>query len=109
MHKAVDALALTDNRNLLLPHLIINIALARVPRAGAVEESVTQRDELDSWRRRCARFHFQVGAVAGLDSWRRAGIERDGLVRQPRQAHTRIRNFAAGSGARPHRVAPQAG
>jgi hypothetical protein len=29
MHEAVDALALTDNRNLLLPHLIANIALAR--------------------------------------------------------------------------------
>jgi hypothetical protein len=41
MHEAVDALALTDNRNLLLPHLITNIALARVPGAGAVEESVT--------------------------------------------------------------------
>src|SRR5215472_9358246 len=41
MYEAVDALALTDNRNLLLPHLITNIALARVPGAGAVEESVT--------------------------------------------------------------------
>ena len=30
MHEAIDALALTDNRNLLLPHLITNIALARV-------------------------------------------------------------------------------
>src|SRR5215510_9872945 len=40
MHEAVDAPALTDNRNLLLPHLITNIALARVPGAGAVEESV---------------------------------------------------------------------
>jgi hypothetical protein len=35
MHEAVDALAPTDNRNLLLPHLITNIALARVPGAGA--------------------------------------------------------------------------
>ena len=41
MHEAVHALALTDNPNLLLPHLITNIALARVPGAGAVEESVT--------------------------------------------------------------------
>src|SRR5215831_4854745 len=40
MHEAVDALALANNRNLLLPHLITNIALARVPGAGAVEESV---------------------------------------------------------------------
>src|SRR5437868_11963981 len=41
MHETVYALALTDNRNLLLPHLITHIALARVPGAGAVEESVT--------------------------------------------------------------------
>ena len=41
VHEAVDALTLTDNRNLLLPHLITNIALTRVPGAGAVEESVT--------------------------------------------------------------------
>src|SRR5262244_1319328 len=41
MHEAVDALALTDNRKLQLPHLITHIALARVPGAGAVEESVT--------------------------------------------------------------------
>jgi hypothetical protein len=40
MHEAVDALALTNNRNLLLPYLITHIALARVPGAGAVEESV---------------------------------------------------------------------
>ena len=41
MHEAVDTLALTDNRNLLLPHLITNIAVAPVPGAGAVEEAVT--------------------------------------------------------------------
>jgi hypothetical protein len=41
MHEAVDALALTDNRNLLLPYLITNIAVARVLGARAVEESVT--------------------------------------------------------------------
>src|SRR5262249_12333863 len=55
MHEAVHALALTNNRNLLLPYLITDIALARVPGAGAVEESVPQRDELDSRRRRSAR------------------------------------------------------
>jgi hypothetical protein len=48
MHEAVDALALTNDRNLLLPYLITHIALARVPGAEAVEESVPQRDELDS-------------------------------------------------------------
>src|SRR5215813_12374226 len=69
MHEAVDALALTDNRKLLLPYLITNIALARVPGAGAVEESVTQRHELDSRSRRCARFQFQVAAGSGFDSW----------------------------------------
>jgi hypothetical protein len=36
--------ALTDNRNLPLPYLVAHIALARVPGAGAVEESVTERD-----------------------------------------------------------------
>jgi hypothetical protein len=41
MHEAVDALALTDNRNLLSAHLITNIALARVPGTEAVEESVS--------------------------------------------------------------------
>src|SRR5262252_4765981 len=41
MDEAIDARAPTDNRNLLLPHLITDIALARVPGAGAVEESVT--------------------------------------------------------------------
>jgi hypothetical protein len=48
-------MALTDNRNLPLPYLVAHIALARVPGAGAVEESVTERDELDSRRRRCTR------------------------------------------------------
>src|SRR5262252_8323062 len=41
VHEAVDALALTDNRNLLLPRLIADIALARVPGTGSVGESVT--------------------------------------------------------------------
>jgi hypothetical protein len=41
MHEAEDALPLTDNRNLLLPNLITNIALARIPAAGPIEESVT--------------------------------------------------------------------
>jgi hypothetical protein len=41
MHEAEDALAFTDNRNLLLPNLITNIALADIPSAGTVEESVT--------------------------------------------------------------------
>src|SRR5215470_6255695 len=103
MHEAVYALALTNNRNLLLPYLNTNIALARVPGAGAVEESIPQRDELDSRRRRCARLQFHVGAGAGLDSRGRAGDERDGLVCRPRAgripesgtlqqvaAHTRI-------------------
>jgi len=44
MHEAVNAVALTDNRNLPLPDLVAHIALARVPGAGAVEESVTERD-----------------------------------------------------------------
>src|SRR6516225_10097261 len=43
VHEAVDALALTDNRNLLLPRLIADIALARVPGTGSVEESVVAR------------------------------------------------------------------
>jgi hypothetical protein len=38
VHEAVDTLALTNERNLLLPYLITHIALARVPGAGAVEE-----------------------------------------------------------------------
>lgn len=41
LHEAEDALAFTDNRNLLLPNLITNIALAGIPGAGTVEESVT--------------------------------------------------------------------
>jgi hypothetical protein len=77
-------LALTNDRNLLLPYLITHIALARVPSAGAVEEPVPQRDELDPRRRRCARFQVPVGAGAGLESRGRAGDERDRLVRQPR-------------------------
>jgi hypothetical protein len=40
MHEAVDAVALTNNRNLLLPYLITNIAIARLPGTGAVKESV---------------------------------------------------------------------
>jgi hypothetical protein len=40
VREAVDALTLTDNRNLLLPHLITHVDLARVPGAGAVEEPV---------------------------------------------------------------------
>ena len=41
MHEAEDALAFTDNRDLLLPKLITNIALAGISGAGTVEESVT--------------------------------------------------------------------
>jgi hypothetical protein len=41
MHEAEDALAFIDNRNLLLPNLITNIALAGIPGAGTLEESVT--------------------------------------------------------------------
>src|ERR1700722_7284387 len=84
MHEAVDALTPTDNRNPLAPHLIAHVALARVPGAGAVKESVAQRDELDSRRRRRARFQFQIGASVGLDSRRCAGDERDCLVCEPR-------------------------
>ena len=40
MHEAEDALAFIDNRNLLLPNLITNIALAGILGAGTVEESV---------------------------------------------------------------------
>src|SRR5262249_8554279 len=83
MDEAVDAPALTDDRNLLLPYLVTDITLGRVPGAGPVEESVPQRDELDSGRRRSARFQFHVSASTGLDSWRRAGDERSGLVGQP--------------------------
>src|SRR5262249_49139718 len=66
MHEAVDALALTNDRNLLLPYLITHIALARVPGAGAVEEPVPQRGELDPQRRRCARFQLPVGCSRRL-------------------------------------------
>src|SRR5262245_13344274 len=106
VHEAVDALPLTNDRNLLLPYLVTHIVLARVPGAGAVEEPVPQRDELDPPRRRCARFQLPVGAGAGLDSRGRAGSKRDGLVRQPRAgripesgtlqqvpAHTRIAKY----------------
>ena len=75
MHEAGDPLTLTDDRNLLLPKLITNIALARVPGARAIEESVPQRDELDFRRHRRARFQFQVSASAGLDPRRSAGNE----------------------------------
>ena len=77
MHEARDALSLTDDRNLPLPNLITNIAVARVPGARAIEESVTERDELDSRRRRRVRFQFQIDASVGLDSRRRAGDQRN--------------------------------
>jgi len=35
MHEAIDALALTDNRDLPFSHLIANIAVAPLPGAGA--------------------------------------------------------------------------
>src|SRR5262249_16707219 len=40
MPEAVDALLFGRDGNVLLPYLIAHIALARVPGAGAVEESV---------------------------------------------------------------------
>src|SRR5262249_42182241 len=40
VHEAVDALSLTNDRNLLRPYLVTHIALARVPGAGAVEAPV---------------------------------------------------------------------
>src|SRR5262249_58197805 len=88
VHEAVDALPLTNDRNLLLPYLVSHIALARVPGAGAVEEPVPQRDELDPRRRRCARFKLRVGASAMTGSAPIPSI--------------RLRNRAIGSARIPH-------
>ncbi len=80
MDEAIDPLALAHDRNLLPPHLIAYIALARVPGPGAIEKSVAKRHELYSRRRHRARFQLHISSSRALNSRRRGGDERDQFV-----------------------------